>query len=204
MKGVSDLFISKEKLAYFWFLVSCGCVAATAWHVNSIAADGDSRMLYVIMNRQDVMYLDQNLSTEGPKDFFDAQARLACETLMNRGPGGPLNPKRLPKLFTGDAMAWIMEDVRGQRADFNARQFHQMVEVGEVQVFLGEDGGAITVATGQVIRVGVDQVEAKVVNEVYSMNARMVWEPNVNMRDSKLFPFVCREAKYALSLISES
>lgn len=204
MKGVSDFFISKDKLAYFWFLVACGCVVATAWHVNGIAADGDSRMLYVIMNRQDVMYLDQNLSTEGPKDLFDAQARLAAETLLNRGPSGPLNPKRVPKLFVGAAVKWLMDDVREQRADFNARQFHQMVEVGEVQVFLGEDGGAITVCTGQVIRVGVDQVEAKVVNEVYSMNARMVWEPNLSMRDSKLFPFVCREAKYALSLISES
>ena len=204
MKGVSDFFVSKDKLAYFWFLVACTCVAATAWHVNSIAADGDSRMLYVIMNRQDVMYLDQNLTTEGPKDLFDAQARLAAETLLNRGPNGPLNPKRVPKVFSADAIDFIVKDVRELRADFSARQYHQMVEVGEVQVFLGEDGGAITVCTGQVIRVGVDQVEAKVLNEVYSMNARMVWEPNLNMRDSKIFPFVCREVKYALSLISES
>ena len=204
MKGVSDFFISKDKLAYFWFLVACACVASTAWYVNSIAADGDSRMLYVIMNDQNVMYLDQNLSTEGPKDLFDSQARLALETLLNRGPSGPLNPKRVPKLFTDTALEWVMNDVREQRVDFSSHQFHQMVEVGEIQVLLGEDGGAITVAMGQLIRVGVDQVESRVINEVYSVNARLVWEPNVNMRDSKLFPFVCREAKYALSLISES
>lgn len=204
MKGVSDLFISKEKLAYFWFLVCIAILAGTGWYVNDIAGDGKSRMLYVMVNRPDVMYLDRDLQPETASDLFDSQTRLALETMLNRAPNGPVTQKRVGKIFVGAALEWLMKDLAEHREEFRSRQYHQMAEVGSVRVFLGEDGGAIVMASGQVIRVGVDPVEQKVVNQVFNLGARLVWEPNTNLRDTKLYPHTCREVAYTLTLASES
>lgn len=205
MKGVSDFFISKDKLAYFWFLVSCAIIAGTAWYANDVAGTSKAQMLYVVMNSPEVRYLDKDLSVDEAKDLFNAQARLAVETLLNRGPSGPLNMQRLRKLYgEGALQGFIMPDLAENREAFFSKQFHQMAEVDSVEVFLGEDGGAITVATGQLIRVGVDQVEAKVINQVHSFKVRLVFESNPNMRDSRMVPFVVKEVSYVLSLVSES
>lgn len=204
MKGVSDLFISKEKLAFFWFFVCVAILAGTAWYVNDIAGDGKSRMLYVMVNRPDVMYLDRDLQPETATDLFDSQTRLALETMLNRTPKGPATQKRVGKIFAGAAMQWLMSDLAENREEFSSRQYHQMAEVGSVRVFLGEDGGAIAVASGQVIRVGVDPVQQKVINQVFNLGARLVWEPNTNLRDNKLYPHTCKEVAYTLTLVSES
>jgi hypothetical protein len=81
MKGVTDIFISKQKLAIFWFLVALGCIVGTAWHLYGVAIEGRSRMLYVPIELADV-YIDSELTSEELDDMVDFQTRLTLENFF--------------------------------------------------------------------------------------------------------------------------
>jgi uncharacterized membrane protein YjgN (DUF898 family) len=203
MKGVRDIFISKEKLAVFWFLMACGCIFVTAYHLHTVAIEGRSRMLYVPVEMADV-YIDRTLNQQELDELIDFQTRLALETLLNRGPRGPVTADRIVRLFTGEGLEQVLADVRESRYDFDTRQIHQMVELGEVRAQHNPDGSAVTSVTGQVVRISIDPAEQKAVNQSFTVRADMNWERNRNMRDTKRFLFVCNHIKFLMKEISSS
>jgi len=203
MKGVTDIFISKEKLAIFWFLVTCSCLAGTAWYLHDVAVNSLGSMLYVPIEKSP-FYLDRTLQQQELDEVVDHHTRLALETYLNRGPKGPLTAERLSLLFTGPAMDQVVLDVKDSRYDFRTRSIHQLMEVGPVQVQHYPDGTAETVAQGQLVRVSVDPISKEGVTESFSVSARMNWGRNQNLRDSRRFPFVCTSIDYTLTLISSS
>jgi hypothetical protein len=203
MKGVTHIFISKDKLAIFWFLTAVACLVGTAWHLHGVAIEGRSRMLYVPVQEADV-YIDEMLSKEGLDDLVDFQTRLSLETLFNRGPKGPVTPARLELLFTGKGFEQAVEDIKSDSYDFRTRQMHQMVELGEVEVLHSPDGGAVSRARGQIVRISIDPVEKQAITQSFSIVANMEWERNRNLRDSKRFLYVCRDVQYTTREISSS
>lgn len=203
MKGVTDIFISKEKLAIFWFLVALGCIVGTAWHLYGVAIEGRSRMLYVPIERADV-YIDEDLSTQELDDLVDFQTRLTLETFLNRGPRGPVTAERLGFLFTPTGYDQALVDIKDNSYDFRTREIHQMLELGEVSALHYPDGSATTRAGGQLIRVSIDPTEKQAITQTFSFNAIMEWDRNKNMRDKKRFLFVCKDIQYTVSEFSSS
>ncbi len=203
MKGVTDIFISKQKLAIFWFLVALACIIGTAWHLYSVALEGRSRMLYVPVMTSDV-YIDEHLSKQDLSDIVDYQTRLILETFFNRGPNGPVTPERLPFLFTPAGREQAEVDIRSNSYDFAKRQVHQMLELGKVNILQSSDGGASTEATGQLIRVSEDPVSKQTMVQSFTFRALMNLERNLNQRDAGRFLFICADLQYKLSEFSSS
>jgi len=203
MKGVADIFISKEKLALFWFMVACGCLAITGWYVYDVAVASRGSMLYVPIEKSFV-YLDRSMQQQDLDEVVDYHTRLALETFLNRGPKGPLTAERLALLFTGLGMEQVVKDVQDSRYDFRTRSIHQLMEVGQVRVQHFPNGDAETVAQGQLVRVSVDPTSQEAITQSFSVTARLNWERNQNLRDSKRFPFVCNNIEYSISPISSS
>ena len=203
MKGVTDIFISKDKLAIFWFLVAVGCIVGTAWHLYGVAIEGRSRMLYVPIEQADV-YIDSALSTQELDDMVDFQTRLTLETFLNRGPKGPVTAERLGLLFTETGYEQAVVDIKDNSYDFRTRQIHQLLELGEVSALHYPDGSATTRAGGQLIRVSIDPVEQQAVTQAFSFTAIIEWERNRNLRDKKRFLFACKDIQYSLKEISSS
>jgi hypothetical protein len=203
MKGVTDIFISKQKLAIFWFLVALGCIAGTAWYLYGVAIEGRSRMLYVPIELADV-YIDSELSSQELDDMVDFQTRLTLETFLNRGPKGPVTPERLGFLFSPGGLEQAVVDIKDNGYEFRTRQIHQMLELGEVSALHYPDGTATTRAGGQLIRVSIDPVEKQALTQAFTFNAILEWERNRNLRDKKRFLFVCKDIQYTLKEISSS
>lgn len=203
MKGVTDIFISKEKLALFWFSLACLFLAITGWHTYNVAVSSRGSMLYVPIEKSE-FYLDRSLDQHELDDVINYHTRLALETYLNRGPNGMLNTDRKELLFSGLALEQVGLDLRDNAYDFEKRRIHQMVEVGGVNVEYSLDGSAETVATGQIIRVSVDPTTNEAVTQSIAVSARMEWIRNPNLRDSRRFPFVCTNVDYRLSNISSS
>lgn len=203
MKGVTDIFISKEKLALFWFSLACLFLAGTAWHTYNVALTSRGSMLYVPVEKSE-FYLDRSLEQHELDDVINYHTRLALETYLNRGPKGALDIDRIPLLFTGFAREQVDFDLRDNAYDLNSRRIHQMVEVGGVTVEYSPTGDAETVATGQIIRVSVDPTTQEGITQSIAMSARLQWARNPNLRDSRRFPFVCTHIEYRLSPISSS
>lgn len=203
MKGVTDIFISKEKLAVFWFMVASGCVAGMAWYLYDLALESRGNMLYVPIEKSFV-YLDRSLEQQNLNEVVDYHVRLALETFLNRGPKGPLTTERISMLFAGNGLQQAIKDVQDARYDFRARQIHQLMEVGQVQVQHFPDGTVVTVAEGQLIRVSVDPASKEAITQSFQVAADMTFARNPSLRDSRRFPFVCTEVSYTLRGISST
>jgi hypothetical protein len=203
MKGVTDIFISKEKLALFWFSLACVFLAITGWHTYNVADTSRGSMLYVPIEKSN-FYLDRSLDQHELDDVINYHTRHALETYLNRGPKGLLNRDRVPLLFSGIALEQVDLDLRENAYDFDTRRIHQMVEVGTVNVEYSLDGSVETVAMGQIVRVSVDPTSNEAVTQSIAVSARMNWIRNPNLRDSRRFPFVCTNVDYRLSNISSS
>lgn len=203
MRGVTDIFISKEKLALFWFSVACACLAGTGWYVYDVAVASRGSMLYVPIEKSYV-YLDRSMQQQDLDEVVDYHARLSLETFLNRGPKGALTSGRLTLLFDGLGMEQAFNDLHESYYDFNLRKMHQVMEVGQVRVQHFPNGDAETLAQGQLVRVSIDPVSKEAVNQSFNVTARQTWSRNQNLRDSRRFPFVCTSIEYSISPFSSS
>ncbi len=203
MKGVTDMFIAKDKLAIFWFLVSCGCIIGTGWYLHGQAIEGRGRMLYVPIDRHDI-YLARDMKPQDLNEVVDFHTRLTMETVLNRGPKGPVSPERIGLLFVGNGLDQVLQDIQDNRYDFRNRQIHQMVELGQVNVVHNPDGSAVTSTEGQLVRVSVDPTLKETVVQAFTVNATLQWRRNSNLRDNKRFMFVCQDISYVLKENSSS
>lgn len=201
MKGVADIFISKEKLALFWFMVACGCLAITGWYVYDVAVSSRGSMLYVPIEKSFV-YLDRSLQQQDLDELVDYHARLSLETFLNRGPKGALTGERLRLLYAGAGMNQVEKELQESYYDFHTRHIHQVMEVGQVRVQHFPNGEAETVAQGQLVRVSLDPTTNEAVNQSFAVTARQTWERNQNLRDSRRFPFVCTNIEYSITATS--
>jgi hypothetical protein len=203
MKGVTEIFISKEKLAIFWFMASVACLGATGWHLHELAYTSRGSILYVPIDKS-YFYLDRSQSTETQNQLIDYHARHALETYLNRGPRGPLNAERLSLLFHEQGLKDVMDDVQETRFDFKNLEIHQMVEIGEVKMEIDNDLSAVTVLNGQLIRISVEPVTKESITQSFTFQAEMHWERNPNLRYARRFAWVCNKVTYLLKEISSS
>lgn len=197
MKGVSDIFISKEKLAIFWYLASLGCIVFTGWHLHGLAKERRDTMLFVPIE-ESPFYLDRDLTTDSRNELLDYHVRLALETYLNRGPMGPLNVDRLQYLFTGKGLEQVEFDEKETRYDFRQQQIHQLMEVGEIRLEVDTDLSARTIIQGQLVRVSIDPTTKEAVNQAFRVDAIMHWVRNENLRTSRRFAWVCDDVTYDL------
>lgn len=197
MKGVTDIFISKEKLAVFWFLVACACLVGMAWHLYESALSSRGNMLYVPVEKSFV-YLDRSLDQQELNELVDFHARLALETFLNRGPKGCLTPQRIQDLFIDKGLEQALQDEQDLLYDAEKFKIHQLMEVGEVQLQHFPDGTARTIVNGQLIRVSRDPLTKETLTYPLQVVADMKWVRNPSLRDSRRFPYVCNEVVYDL------
>lgn len=204
MKGVTDMFIAKDKLAIFWFLVSCGCIIGTGWYLHGQAIEGRGRMLFVPIEQHDI-FMDREMKPQDLNEAADFHTRLLMETVLNRSPRGLVNPERKGQLLIGNGLDQIDLDLQENRFDFDKRRIHQMVELGRVDIVHNpDDGSAVTSTEGQLIRISLDPTFKETVVQSFTVNATMQWQRNPSLRGNKRFMFVCYDINYTLKEFSSS
>lgn len=191
MRAVSHLFLTRSRAAIFWFLVTCGSIAASGYQLQKVVAEVRTRPQYVLAGLPNLYYLAPDLKVETPTEVHVAQTRLAMETIFNRMPTRLNHPDRLAKLFTEEAR----DQIERGKAVLQVRRFadqrlHQKVELGETIVNIQEgEGSATTVATGQLVRTGV--VDDTTINETWSVKIFFTWESNPSPDDHARYPTIC-------------
>jgi len=207
MKGVADIFISKEKLAVFWFLVAVGCITVTGWYLYGLAITSRGSILYVPTQdafvHLDRFSQDQQSLEEQLTELVDYHTRLVMDTFLNRGPKGPVNPERLSVLFSESGLAMAMAEIQDRKYDFKNQQIHQMVELGQVSIVHLPDGGAVSVPSGQLVRVSTDPTTKEIVTKGFLLReVKLQWTRNPNLRMSRRFPYLCSAIEYQLEEMS--
>lgn len=191
MKGVTDLFLAKDRMAVFWFLVSCITIALCAWYVKAILADSHRQPRIVIMDDAGVYYITPSLEFQDAKALHTSQTRLAMETLFNRGPKSLDNQSRVAELFTPAGAKFAFETFFPKEQKlFEERQYHQKVEIQSIVVAqtVG-DTIAVTSVKAQLIRSGV--FDGNPEDSIWDVEVNFGWVVNDTMFPNGGFPTQC-------------
>lgn len=135
-------------------------------------------------------YLSRTLDFTAATYLHESQVYNAAETLLNRGPLGPDNPERLKRLFGEEACLRAARLMRADAQEFQAKEIHQKVELGEVQLVQVKDESVLATFSGQLIRSGM--FGGKPFVEVLAVNGRITFSRNPDIVANGAFPTVVR------------
>ncbi len=191
MKPSSALFISKEGLATFWFLLAAGAVVGSCFYVHRLISKTALRPQYIIMDRNDVL----PMIVEGDPARLEArdadQTRLLMDSIFNKAPSGLDAPERCKSLMSENAWKWVQTELLDKQNDaFRDGQMHQKIEIEKIQIRrLPEQDAVIASVGGQLLRTGV--FDGKMFNEVWEVKADVLWLPNASLLQKGRTPLIC-------------
>lgn len=184
-----DIFTERAKLARFWFILFlAACIAFTAERIHMAAAF--QRQAQFIVMDSDTYYLPKTLDFVAAKELHETQLCLAAETLLNRGPSGMDHPERLKRLFDKASYLQALKRTQLESEEFEAKQMHQKLEIGRIQLLQVKDSSVLASFEGQIIRSGA--FDSKPFVEVLVVKGRMKFERNPGMILNGAYPTVVR------------
>ena len=185
---VIDLFVQKDRLALFWFLLAVVVTAGFWWERQRLIATLSKKPQFFVMDANSTYYLPASMDFEDAKAVHAAQTRLAMEAVFNRNPGGPDNPDRLKRILGIELYQKTNRRLEEETKAFRKKEIHQKVELGAIQILQVRDDSVLTGVEGQLIRNGV--FRNKPFTEVLEVNAQFKFILNPDMRHNGRFPTV--------------
>jgi len=205
MKPASALFISKDGIATFWFLLAAGVAIGCGWYVWSLVAKTALRPQFIIMTNPDVLPMVAEPDPEAEVALIRQMTRLAMDSIFNKSGSGLDAPERCGKALSKEAMDWVRSQLLDKQAEaFRESRMHQKVEIERIELHpQNRDDATLASVQGQLLRAGI--YDGKIFNEVWAVRAEMMWIRNPSLRDSGRIPlictaFTCREAPVASTL----
>ena len=187
-KPVIDLFIHKDRLALFWFLVAAVAAGGFWWERQRLVNALTTKPQFFVIDANSTYYLPAALDFEDAKEVHAAQTRLAMEAMFNRSPSGPDSPERLRRILGKDAYQQAQKAMAAEESEFKDKQIHQKVEFGPIQVLQVRDNTVLTGVEGQLIRSGI--FRGKPFTEVLEVQAQFKFILNPDMTRNGRFPTV--------------
>ncbi|MCB1095909.1 MAG: hypothetical protein KDN22_10075 [Verrucomicrobiae bacterium] len=188
-----DILITRQRQTWFWFVLFLLSTAGFAYERSRLVASLTEGTQFVIMD-DDTFYLPKSVDFESASELHASQVTLAMETLFDRNPRGLDNPQRLKRLFnraaSSEALAMVSQEAEG----FSAKEIHQKVEAGNIQLLQVSDESVLATAEGQLIRNGIFDEESFV--EVLRIKARFTFARNPDMLTNGGFPTVVTEFEF--------
>lgn len=186
-----DVFVSHERQARLWlilFVVSCLGFGIDRWH---LAAALQAETKYIVVD-SDAYYLPKHSSSfSDAKEVHLAQAGLAVEALFDRNPKGADHGDRIKRLFEKTANAQAVKLIQGEAGEFAAKNVHQKVEIGEIQLLQVSDSTVLASVEGQLLRNGI--FGGKPFVEALSMKCRISFIANPAMVMNGGYPTLVHE-----------
>src|SRR5258707_11780301 len=131
---VLRLFADHGWAARVWFLIAALAVAAAFLQPYFIIDAYRTKERVVILDETGTYHVSPLLNFEDATKLHTSQTLLACIALFERNPNGYDYPEMLAKLFLPDALAKANAILTEQRAEFQAKQIHQKVEIFKINI----------------------------------------------------------------------
>jgi hypothetical protein len=191
MKQRSVLFISKEGLSTFWFLLAAAAVLGTWYYLFDLVGKRGLRPQFILLNSPDITSV---MPTENPvfdRETVLSQTRLAMDSIFNKTGNGLDAASRCSDLLSADVLEWVQSElVLKQEEVFKEARIHQKVAIERIELRPQPNEDAVLASVqGQLIRVGV--MNDQLLNEVWMVRAEMMWMRNINLRTSGRYPLLC-------------
>lgn len=199
------IFISKEGVATFWFIVALIAIVGSAVYAERQATTKGLRPQYIFMppipmdpkkmggnvepvRRAPDVYVGDVAAEE---ELADSQSRLLLDSVFNKSSYGLDAPERCQRLMAKEPWQWVKEHLIDPQSEaFDEGRLHQKIAVQTVKpVFDATDETTSVEFGGQLIRTGI--LHGELFNQVWSVKGSILWERNSSLRDRGLFPLTC-------------
>lgn len=188
------VFVDKERLAFFWFVVAMlavGCALVTPFF---LVQKFKERERIVVIDPAHTYYVSSLLSFEEAKELHAQQTTLATTAFLERNPNGFDSPELLKRLFLKFANDKAFSQQASEAAEFKAKQLHQKAEVGQINILQTRENFVLTQVTGQLIRTGIFQEKA--FSEAIPFKLAFKMRRNPDMTQNGRFPTAVSDFKY--------
>jgi hypothetical protein len=190
----ASIFVQRDRLTWFWFIVA-GCIlVGAAIDRYFLVQSFKQRERVVILDPSGTFHLAPLLSFPEAKDLHAEQSTLAALALLSRHPKGFDHPELLKQMFLKLALEKATNQRVAQESEFKAKQLHQKMEVGRIDILETRENYVLTQVTGQLIRSGIFQEKA--FTEAVPFKLSLKLQRNPNMALNGRFPTAVLDFKY--------
>jgi len=189
-----SIFISKESVSTFWFIIGALGAIGSGIYVERVAATAGLRPQFIMMQSPSVDRVPKDMirNPDTLRATHLAMTRLAMDSVFNKSPNGLDAPERCQRLFSKEAWHWVNENLVEKQSDaFAEGRIHQKIAINSINLTPDEHDGETSraIVVGQLIRTGV--LRDEIFNEVWNVTVTLVWERNTCLRDAGRFPVLC-------------
>jgi hypothetical protein len=188
------IFVDKDRLAWFWFIVSFLVLIGAAVDRYYLVQTFKQRERVVVIDPAGTFYVSPLLKFEEAKELHAQQSTLAATALLERNPKGFDNEDLLKQMFLKSALAKAQSVRAAENAEFQAKQLHQKVEIGKIDILNTRENYVLTQVTGQLVRSGIFQEKAFA--EAIPFKLSFELQRNPNMVQNGRFPTAVADFKY--------
>ena len=188
------VFVDKDRLAFFWFVVALLAVGCAIFTPFFLIQKFKERERIVVIDPAHTYYISPLLSFEEAKELHAQQTTLATTAFLERNPNGFDNPELLKRLFLKFAYDKAVSQQASEAAEFKAKQLHQKAEVAEINILQTRESFVLTQVKGQLIRTGIFQEKA--FSEAIPFKLAFKMRRNPDMTQNGRFPTAVSDFKY--------
>ena len=177
--NVLRLFADHGWAARMWFLVAVVSLAAALGEPYLIISAYRTRERVVILDEAGTFHVSPLLNFEDATKLHTSQTLLACIALFEKNPNGYDYPDILEKMFLTDALEKAKKMLSQQRAEFQAKQIHQKVEIFKIDILKTRNDQVLVEVTGQLIRVGIFNDQPFTESPTFKAHFTLIRNPNL-------------------------
>jgi hypothetical protein len=190
------LFVEKDRLAWFWFLFAMGILVFAAIDRILLVQSFKRTEHVVVVDPANTYYVSPVMRFEDAKELHAQQSELATIAFLERNPQGFDNEDLLKQMFLKSALAKAQTELRSETEEFQAKQLHQKVEIGRIDILNTRENAILTQVTGQLIRVGIFDGKAFTEAVPFRLTLRLLRNPNMLLNGR--FPTAVSDFKYEI------
>jgi len=191
------IFIQRDRLPWIWFGIAVAILLLATVERFHLVQELHRREHVVIIDPSHTYYVSPLLNFEEAKDLQAEQSTLATLAFLERNPRDFDHPELLKKTFLKPALAKAQSLRDRETVEFRAKQLHQKVEIGQIDMLETRENEVLVKVTGQVIRNGIFQDKA--FSEAFPFGLRLRLVRNPNMAANGRFPTAVADFKYEIT-----
>jgi hypothetical protein len=194
---LTRLLVLRDRLPWFWFFFTIAVLLLSAVDRYHIVSQFKQRERVVIIDPAGTYYLSPLLQFSEARELHVQQAELATLAFLERNPKDFDNPDLLKLLFLKSALGKAQDERISESVEFRAKQLHQKVEIGRIDILATRENEVLAAVTGQIIRSGIFQDH--VFTEAFPFTLRLRLIRNPNMALNGRFPTAVGDFKYEIN-----
>ncbi len=188
------ILVDRDRLAWLWFFVAVAILIGASVDRFYLIGAFKQREHVVILDPAGTFYVSPLQKFEEARDLHAQQATWAAMALLERNPVGFDHEDLLKQMFLRSAFAKAQNVRMAEELEFKAKQLHQKVEIGKIEILSTRENVVLTHVTGQLLRSGI--FEDKAFAEAIPFKLSLKLQRNPDMVRNGRFPTAVADFKY--------